>query len=241
MSLGKRPNKDVARLLPYLGEPFDGFVLRGVALVCAPAAEILYGFHFDPRPGHGLSRWMHAFALPLSVPTDHLSLSFGCRVPLGRENRSAPPVDLGTEAELRETARAMETDGASELAKWSTVEAFRRTLSQPRAMFNSHRSEATAVLAAREGDFHAAVVEVSVFETYIHAIDSGDLQAMRVYYDRENVKATPVDDWQWQMLARLRDLRERCVRNDPKAVRALLDGWRAHTIAKLGIEAICLD
>lgn len=240
MSIGKRPHKDIARLRPFLSEDFSDFVLRGTMLLHAPIEDILWGFHFDARPGHGKTRWLHAFAMPLLVPKDYVSLEFGDRVPNGRSRgHDAYPIDLETSVDLIETNQVMQTEGLEVLSNWNSVSAFRLSLEKPSLTAFMHNRQAAAVLAARQGEYAEAARIIRECESYVGAFESRDIDAMRRFKPSAN-ENSELRAWEKDVLVRTSPLLEPCIRCDHEAAQALLDEWRSYTISKLGIEDLCV-
>jgi DNA-binding GntR family transcriptional regulator len=202
--------------------------------------DILWGFHFDARPGQENSRWLHAFGLLLLARLDHLILSYGRRIPDGRSRgHDAYPVGLGTSEELAEIAKVMETEGLTELANWNSVASFRQSLAAPNLDFHIYSRKAAAALAARQGDFGDALQIIAECESYIKAYEEKDLASMLLFssYATED---SELGQWVRPTFEELLRLRERCLSGDTNAIQSLLNEWRSHTISQLGIEDICL-
>jgi hypothetical protein len=240
MKIGKRPNREIAVLGPHLGSAFSGFLFRGTTFLHAPVADILWGFTFEARPGHGKSKWLHAFGMPLAIPREYVVLSFGSRIPNGlSRGHDAYPVSFETEQDVIATARVMETEGLEVLSRWSTVSAFRQSLAKPKPVFSIHEGHAAAVLAASAGDLAEAARHILECKAYIKAYESHDLSEMRRYNSLAKVDSE-LRPWAKGVLESMMPLLEPCVAGDQAGVRALLSQWRAHTISHLGIEDICL-
>lgn len=241
MSIGKRPIKDIARLRPYLSDHFSDFVFRGTTLLHAPVEDVLYGFHFDARPGHGKTRWLHAFGLPLAVPQNHLSLGFGRRIPDGMSRgHDAFPVDLETAVDLIETCRVMDTEGLAVLSKWNSIPIFRQSLKESIRGFAWHYHQSLAVLAASQKDYAEAVSYIRECEAYMAAFEARDLEAIRRFTTSVNVDMMEIWPWEREIFNDVMRLLEPCLREDEEATLSLLNEWRAYTISKLGIEDLCV-
>lgn len=193
------------RLLPN----FPGFAIKGSLMLLPPLEHTLRGFDFDGSDFDRTSFYVHAFFLPLCVPSKYLSFNFGERMRhngADRWNITDANVEIELELSMQKEVpllRRLETPEA-------VIDAlrFRALRSQ-----DPYAYQAIAYMLAREGNIRTAVAELD------HLIESLD----------------PSSDWELAMAARADLLRTKLLEN-PEGAKKQLEAWQAETIQNLGLE-----
>lgn len=193
------------RLLPK----FPGFAIKGSLMLMSPLDRTLRGFDFDGSDFDRTSFYVHAFFLPLCVPSEHLSFNFGERVRHNGADRWGI-TDPDVEVELQS---AMQKEAAF-LKKLETTEAVvgaLRSIAQHSG--DPYAYQAIAYILAREGNVQPAVAEL---EDLINSLD-------------------PSSDWELAMASRADLLKTKLLKN-PEEAKKQLEAWESETIHNLGLE-----
>lgn len=158
-------NKELSRLLQHPSLQMEDFVLKGALLFKPPLKHVLRGFCFESS---GLDRsafYVNAFVMPLCVPTSHLDLSFGHRIPYleGRTRWNTEMPNLGDEL-----GAALKNGVATFLSKMELLsDIVRYAGGQPTTL---RTLEKAGYALARQGD---AARAIEVFDRLLNHAELG--------------------------------------------------------------------
>jgi hypothetical protein len=193
------------RLLPDL----PGFAIKGALLFIPPVEHTLRGFHFEGSDFDKTSFYVWRFFLPLTVPRNHLSFSFGNRLRIrGADRWSAEEPDF--ERILTKTMQD-EVPLLKKLKRLEDVLEALRLLKE--SSKDPYKHEAFAYILARAGDIGAAE---KALENLLRLLD-------------------PSVQWQRDMGNRAQLLRTKLQLSPEQAMHQLRD-WEAESIRNLGLQ-----
>lgn len=198
--------KDFVTLEKRLLPKFPDFVVKGSLMFLSPVRHTLRGFHFDPSGVDKAIFYLNVFYLPLCVPNQYLSFTFGHRIRNTGWHSDAPNL----EAEMIDEMQA-------ELRFISNLQTIDDVILAIKALVrksnNIHQYEAIAYMLARAGRNREAMGALD------HLFDLLDTSV----------------SWQRDMLERGKSLKAKLLTN-PLEAQGQLRSWEADSVRNLGLE-----
>ena len=193
----------------YLTANLDGFAFKGRMVFAIPVDHILRAFLAEPSGFDADGFYLWAFAIPLYIPTDHISFSFGDRIyhdGLQWWNRNDPNLN-------EKLLQSIQADGLSLL----------EATSSPQKMIDF-----VVARFVSENPYHrqALAYSLAAAEDYVRSRE--ELNALIEMLD-------PDVDWQVEMKLRAMRLRD-AIDTDPRVAQELLAGWEAESRHNLKID-----
>jgi len=212
----KKASKKIAEaMMPYL--PGYAYGSKPNAMFRVPVGDVFRGLIFD---GSGFSSgtfYPHVFVLPLYVPSDRLTLSFGKRLPGTWEYREGHEEFLA-----KQLVQKLEKDGASR---------FLDELDDPEK------------LAANLGRHHPNPRDPYLLQAigYSSAIcrqfdDAGETLDRCVVSLQQMQQENPQIVWYSSLLREVSEFRDLLI-SDPKSALRQLDEWAEYTRSQVGVPA----
>jgi hypothetical protein len=186
-----------------------GFTIKGALIFIPPVEHTLRGFHFEGSDFDKTSFYIWRFFLPLTVPQNHLSFSFGDRLRIKGADRWSVK-DSNFEKILADAMK----DEIPCLNKLKRPEDVVEELMRLKdASKNPYINEAFAYMSARSGNFRAAT---EALENLLALLD-------------------PSVRWQRDMADRAQLLRRTLQLGSDQVMHQLKD-WETESILNLGLE-----
>jgi hypothetical protein len=203
--------KQAAKIGKELLPDLPGFVAEGKMVFKSPVDDFLRALYFENTSDANYFHF-HVFLMPLLVPHEHISFSYGDRIGNALNWRLDNPNLL---ADLR---AAIHGEAIPFLNKVSTVAGvityLKADIDVDRERVNPRTLEALAYTLIKSGDYSSAV----------KVLDELD--------QRFSKSPTP---WVLELVARAKSVEEKLLPK-PEAALAQLEAWKAETIGKLRLE-----
>jgi hypothetical protein len=212
-------------LLPSL----QGYVVDGSIVFRPPVGHTLSGLCFERRETAD-SFYLWVFLMPLCIPEDHITLSFGKRLGGGSHSWEASSRELipslldAVDREAIPFLEGLETPG--------DVVSRIQNLNLPKDAF--YRYEALGYMLARCGRPKEAIANL---DRTIELLGDGRAGRCGIMVDRGKVTCVPLGprpEWEKRAKDRAATLRDRLI-NDPVAVPLLLGSWEQESLRNLGL------
>lgn len=206
----KQAEKIGKELLPDL----PGFVAKGKMVFKSPIEDFLYGLYFENTSDADYFHF-HVFLMPLFVPQDYISFSYGDRI------GNALKWCLDNPNVLIDLRAAVHAEAIPFLNKVSTTKGIISYLNSDieadKQRVNPHTLEALAYALIKNGDYSSA------------------LEVLGELKEKFGKSTTP---WVLELVARA-ELMEEKLLPKPEVALAQLKVWKAETVSKLGLEKHC--
>ncbi len=203
--------KDFTKLWKQLLPQLPGFAIEKKLIFKSPVEDFLHGLYFESSADADRF-YLSVFFLPLFVPRDSVSGTFGKRIGSGTNWRAGNPnlfADLNTA--IQNEAMPF-LDNVFTLA--GVLNYLKRTIESGRPRVNSHVLEAYAYTLIKSGDYSSALESLAELKQMLE----GD--------------STP---WVVAQFNRAQLIEEKLLPK-PDAALAQLEAWKVETIGKLGLE-----
>jgi hypothetical protein len=211
-------------------------------LVAVAEQRLLLGLHFDPTVLGTDLRWIEYFIQPLYLPESDVVLSWGDRIaPNHLGGLSHTPQYVGREDEVRrqQTIHHMRVDGLAVLERSRTLDGFYHLLNSRKwpLVPELHLYEAltaTAILLDRRSDA-LNHIEDAIIAAALNPLEPRETLAEELGPGVWRFRGG-LDEWELQLLERLKLLRSHLETNDIEACLSQLDEWQSFTVSNLKIE-----
>jgi hypothetical protein len=196
------------QLLPHV----SGMIIHGPMMLAVPVGEVLRGIYFEGSDFDAKSFYVWVFWLPLYVPTERIAFNLGKRI----RGRSGERWNAESAQLLENLATAIRCEALPFLGGLETpqgvVKAARLAAAESR---DPYVHQALSYALAKAGETEDAV---GAIDTLLGLL-------------------TPGIPWQAELGTRANLLKEKLLERIENAG-AMLEGWRAESVRKLGLESI---
>jgi hypothetical protein len=206
--------KQAAKIAKEFLPDLPSFVAEGRMVFKSPVDDFLRALYFENTSDANYFHF-HVFLMPLLVPHEHISFSYGDRIGNALNWRLDNPNLL---ADLR---AAIHGEAIPFLNKVSTVagviDYLRADIEIDRQRVNPHTLEALAYTLIKSGDYSFA------------------LKALEEIKQRFSKSTT---SWVLELVVRAEMMEEKLLPK-PEVALAQLEAWKSETVSKLGLEKYC--
>lgn len=207
--------KQAAKIAKELLSDLPGFVAWKTMVFKSPIDDdFLRALYFENTSDANYFNF-HVFLMPLFVPHDYISFSYGDRI------GNAPNWRLDNPDLVANLRAAIHAEGIPFLNKVSKaagiIEYLKADIEGDRQRVNPHTLEALAYTLIRSGDYSSALKAL------------GELSQMF---------GKSTTSWVLQVVARGKAVEEKLLLN-PELALAQLDEWKAETVTNIGLEKYC--
>lgn len=206
--------KQAAKITKALLPDLPGFVIGKKMAFKSPIDDFLRAVYFENTSDANYFHF-HVFLMPLLVPCDYISFSYGDRIGNSLNWRLDNPNLLPDLRAAIHSEAIPFLNGVSTLSR--VIDYLRADIEADRQRVNPHTLEALAYALIRSGDYSSA------------------LRALEELGQRFSKSST---SWVLALVARAKSVEEKLLPK-PEAALAQLEAWKAETVRKLGLEKYC--